>query len=40
LEQDDLLELLPSYAEAAERMAGQEVDLVIARGEPAQMVEA
>jgi len=39
LEQDDLLALLPAYAEAAERIAGQEVDLVIARGEPARMVE-
>ena len=39
LEQDDLVALLPAYAEAAERIAGQEVDLVIARGEPARMVE-
>jgi hypothetical protein len=39
LEQDDLLALLPAYAEAAERIAGREVDLVIARGEPARMVE-
>ena len=40
LEQSDLLALLPTYAEAAERIADQEVDLVIARGEPARMVEA
>ncbi len=39
LEQDDLLALLPGYAEVAEQVAGQEVDLVIARGEPARMVE-
>jgi DNA-binding transcriptional MerR regulator len=39
LEQDDLLALMPRYAEAAERIAGEEVDLVIARGEPARMVE-
>lgn len=39
LGQDDLLALLPTYAEAAQHMAVQEVDLVIARGEPAQMVE-
>jgi DNA-binding transcriptional MerR regulator len=39
LDQEDLLACLPTYAEVAERVAGQEVDLVIARGEPARMVE-
>jgi DNA-binding transcriptional MerR regulator len=39
LGQDDLLVLVPRYADAAERIAGHEVDAVVARGEPARMVE-
>jgi DNA-binding transcriptional MerR regulator len=39
LGQDDMLALLPTYLDVAERIAAQEVDLVIARGEPARMVE-
>jgi DNA-binding transcriptional MerR regulator len=39
LGQEDLLQALETYADAAERIAEQEVDLVIARGEPARMVE-
>jgi DNA-binding transcriptional MerR regulator len=39
LEQDDLLAMLPTYAEVAERIAGQEVDLVIARGELTRVIE-
>jgi DNA-binding transcriptional MerR regulator len=39
LGQDDLLDCLPVYIEASEHMAVTEVDTVIARGEPAGMVE-
>ena len=39
LGQDDLLKALDTYADAAERVAEHEVDLVIARGDPARMVE-
>jgi hypothetical protein len=39
LGQDDLLQALQTYAEAAERVAEHEVDLVIARRDPARMVE-
>jgi DNA-binding transcriptional MerR regulator len=39
LGQEDLLAALPTYADAAERVAEVEVDLVRARGEPARMVE-
>jgi DNA-binding transcriptional MerR regulator len=39
LDQEDLLALLPVYADALEDLARHEVDLVIARGEPARMVE-
>jgi hypothetical protein len=40
LGQDDLLRNLDSYAEAAELIAGREVAAVVARQEPARMVEA
>lgn len=39
LGQDDLLEILDTYADAAEMVAAREVDAVIARREPARMVE-
>ena len=39
LGQDDMLAMLPAYLDVAERIAVQEVDLVISRGEPARMVE-
>jgi DNA-binding transcriptional MerR regulator len=39
LGQDDMLAMLPTYLDVAERVAVQEVDLVISRGEPARMVE-
>ena len=39
LGQDDLLEFLETYADAAELVAAREVDAVVARGEPARMVE-
>ncbi len=39
LGQDDLLECMETYADAAELVAAREVDTVIARGEPARMVE-
>jgi DNA-binding transcriptional MerR regulator len=39
LGQDDLLQALDTYAQAAERVAEHEVGLVIARRDPARMVE-
>ncbi len=39
LGQDDLLDCLETYADAAELVAAREVDTVIARGEPGRMVE-
>ena len=39
LGQEDLLQAFDTYADAAERVADHEVDLVIARGDPARMVE-
>jgi DNA-binding transcriptional MerR regulator len=39
LGQDDLVACMPAYADAAERIAGQEVDTVIARQNPALIVE-
>jgi DNA-binding transcriptional MerR regulator len=39
LGQEDLLLGMETYADAAERVAEREVDLVIARGDPARMVE-
>jgi DNA-binding transcriptional MerR regulator len=39
LGQEDLLQALDTYADAAERVAEHEVALVIARGDPARMVE-
>jgi DNA-binding transcriptional MerR regulator len=39
LAQEDLLTCMETYAEVAERVAAEEVDVVIARGEPARMVE-
>jgi len=39
LGQEDLLEAMPTYADAAERIAEHELDLVIARRDPARMVE-
>jgi DNA-binding transcriptional MerR regulator len=39
LGQEDMLAMMPTYLEAVERIAGQEVDLVISRAEPARMVE-
>jgi DNA-binding transcriptional MerR regulator len=39
LGQEDLLEAMPTYAEAAERIAEHELDLVVARREPTRMVE-
>ncbi|GAA1798630.1 MerR family transcriptional regulator [Luedemannella flava] len=39
LDQADLLSSLPTYVEAVERMAAWEVAAVLARGEPARMVE-
>ena len=39
LGQHDMLTMVPTYADMAREMAGQEVDLVIARHEPDHMVE-
>ncbi len=39
LNQEDMLAMLPTYLEVVERIAAQEVDLVISRTEPARMVE-
>ena len=39
LGQEDLLESMETYADAAELVAAREVDAVIARREPARMVE-
>jgi DNA-binding transcriptional MerR regulator len=39
LGQEDLLTIMDTYAEAAERVARRELDVVIARGDPARMVE-
>jgi DNA-binding transcriptional MerR regulator len=39
LGQDDLVEIMETYADAAELVAAREVDTVIARREPARMVE-
>jgi hypothetical protein len=39
LGQEDLLAVVPTYFEAAEKVAAVEVDAVIRRGEPARMVE-
>jgi DNA-binding transcriptional MerR regulator len=39
LGQEDLLDCLPVYAEACERVAAAEVDTVIRRGDPGRMVE-
>ena len=40
LGQEDLLRCLPAYTDAAEQIATEEVATVLARGEPARMVEA
>jgi len=39
LDQEDLLGCLPTYLDAAERIAAEEVAAVVARGEPVRMVE-
>jgi DNA-binding transcriptional MerR regulator len=39
LGQDDLVDLMPTYADAAETVAAREVETVIARDEPSHMVE-
>jgi DNA-binding transcriptional MerR regulator len=39
LAQDDLLTVVQTYLETAERLAAAEVDSVVARGEPVRMVE-
>jgi DNA-binding transcriptional MerR regulator len=39
LGQDDLLKAMETYADAAERVAEHELDLVVARRDPARMVE-
>ena len=39
LDQEDLLGCLPTYLDAAERVAAEEVAAVVARGEPVRMVE-
>lgn len=39
LGQDDLLACLPTYAEAVERIASHELDVVVARQQPDRMVE-
>ncbi|MEV6815503.1 MerR family transcriptional regulator [Micromonospora sp. NPDC051296] len=39
LGQDDIVAMLPRYADTMEQIAGQEVDLVVARGERMRMVE-
>jgi DNA-binding transcriptional MerR regulator len=39
LGQEDMLAMLPVYLDVAQQIAGQEVDLVISRAEPARMVE-
>jgi len=39
LDQDDLVTLLDTYADAAERIAERELEVVIARRDPARMVE-
>jgi DNA-binding transcriptional MerR regulator len=39
LGQDDLLDAMDTYASAAETVAAQELDLVVARRDPASMVE-
>jgi DNA-binding transcriptional MerR regulator len=39
LGQEDLLATFDTYADAAERVARRELDVVIARGDPARMVE-
>lgn len=39
LGQEDMLTMMPTYADVAQQVAGREVDLVIARGLPDRMVE-
>jgi hypothetical protein len=39
LGQEDMLTMMSTYADVAQQVAGQEVDLVIARGAPDRMVE-